>query len=389
MILKAVKYRLYPTDEQSVLIDKHIGACRFVYNLALETKQVAYASMQKNLSCFDLIKQIPELKTECEWLKEINSQSLQASVTNLDTAYTNFFKGQAEFPKFKSKRKSRQSFSVPQNIIIEDNMIIIPKFKKGIKAVTHRIIEGKTKGGTVSKNPTGKYFISILIETNEVTPIKPIIKAETTLGIDLGIKDFLTTSEGEKIANPRNLKKSLSKLKYTQRKFSKYKGQRTKKKLAILHEKVVNRRNDFLHKVSKKLISDNQTVAIENLNVKGMVQNHKLAQAIQDVSWGRFETFLNYKSEWYGSNIIQIGRFEPSSKTCNCGSINKELKLSDRFWTCQKCNATHDRDILAASNIKKFALRNYVSGTDTQNQGELPTLVGVLTLEAPSPLGKG
>ena len=199
----------------------------------------------------------------------------------------------------------------------------------------------------------------------------------------------MTTSEGETIANPRNLKKSLSKLKFVQRKYSRYKGQRTKKKIAILHEKVVNRRNDFLHKVSKKLISDNQTIAIENLNVKGMVKNHKLAQAIQDVSWGRFETFLNYKSEWYGSNIIQCGRFEPSSKMCNCGTINKELKLSDRSWTCKKCNETHDRDKLAAKNIKKFALRNYVSGTDTQNRNELPTLVGVLTYEAPLPLGEG
>ncbi len=384
MILKAVKYRLYPTDEQCILIDKHIGACRFVYNLALETKQVAYAS-QVNISVFDLKKQIPELKTECEWLKEINSQSLQQSVINLDTAYTKFFKGQAKFPKFKSKRKSRQSFSVPQKVIIEDNMIIIPKFKEGIKAVTHRNIEGKTKSATVSKTPTGKYFISILIETDAIVPVKPVITAENTIGIDLGIKDFLTTSESEVIANPRNLKKSIAKLKFVQRKYSKYKGQRAKKKLAILHEKVFNRRNDFLHKVSKKLIDDNQTIATENLNVKGMIQNHKLAQAISDVAWGRFEIFLNYKSDWYGSNILQIGRFEPSSKMCDCGEINKELKLSDRVWTCNKCGQTYDRDIQAANNIKKFALRNYVQGTGTKNRKKLPTLVGALTCEAVIP----
>jgi len=389
MILKAVKYRLYPSSEQCVLIDKHIGASRFVYNLALETKKNAYASAQVNLSCFDLIKQLPALKTECEWLKEINSQTLQGAITNMDTAFTNFFKGQAEFPKFKSKHKSRLSFSVPQNVIIEDNLIIIPKFKKGIKAVTHRTIEGKTKGATISKTPTGKYFISILIETDEVLPVKPIITADTTIGIDLGIKDFLTTSEGEVIANPRTLKKSLSKLKFVQRKYSKYKGQRTKKKLALIHEKVTNKRNDFLHKISKKLISDNQTIAIENLNVKGMIKNHKLAQAIQDVAWGKFEINLRYKSDWYGSNILQIGRFEPSSKMSDCGEINKELTLKDRIWTCKRCGQTYDRDIQAAKNIKKFALRNYVSGTDTKNRNELPTLVGVLTCEAPLPLGEG
>lgn len=382
MILKAVKYRLYPTKEQCVLIDKHIGACRFVYNLALETKQFAYAAKQINLSVFDLNKQLPELKTTCEWLKEINSQSLQQAISNLDTAYTNFFKGQAEFPKFKSKRKSRQSFQVPQNVIIEKEAIIIPKFKEEIKASIHRTFEGKTKGATISKSPTGKYFASVLIETGDVVPVKPIITAENTIGIDLGIKDFAITSTGEKFENPRNLKKSIAKLKYVQRKYSKNKGKRTKQKLAVLHEKVVNRRNDFLHKVTKKLISDNQTIAIENLNVKGMIQNHKLAQAIQDVSWGKFEILLNYKSEWYGSNIIQIGRFEPSSRLSDCGQINKELTLKDRVWTCKHCGQTYDRDIQAAKNIKKFALRNYVSGTDTKTRNELPTLVGVLTYEA-------
>jgi putative transposase len=384
MILKAIKYRLYPTAEQCVLINKHIGACRFVYNLALETKQVAYASMQKNLSCFDLNKQLPELKTACAWLKEINSQSLQQSIANLDTAYTNFFKGRAEFPVFKSKHKSTTAFQVPQGVIIGEKSISFPKFKEGIKAVIHRRFEGKTKSATVSVAPTGKYFISILIETDEIAPIKPVVTEETTIGIDLGIKDFLITSNGEKVENTRTLKKALSKLKFTQRKYSKYKGKRTKKKLALQHEKVVNRRNDFLHKVSKKLISDNQTIAIENLNVSGMIKNHKLAQAIQDVSWGRFETFLNYKSEWYGSNIIQIGRFEPSSKMSDCGEINKELTLKDRIWTCKRCGQIYDRDIQAAKNIKKFALRNYVQGTGTETRNELPTLVGVLTYEAPT-----
>ncbi|MEN9610687.1 MAG: hypothetical protein RLZZ628_1501, partial [Bacteroidota bacterium] len=321
MILKAVKYRLYPTEEQCVLIDKHIGACRFVYNLALETKQFAYAAKQVNLSCFDLVKQLPELKKECEWLKEINSQSLQQSISHLDTAFTSFFKGQAAFPKFKSKRKSKQSFKIPQNILVENDLLILPKFKEGIRVVVHRRFQGSLKQATITKTPTGKYFVSILVETLETKPPKATVTPEKTIGIDLGIKDFAVTSNGERIENPRRLKSVLGKLKFTQRKFSKYKGKRTKKKLALLHEKVSNQRRDFLHQITKKLVVENQTIALEDLNVKGMIQNHCLAQAIQDVSWGTFGVLLQYKAEWYGTNLLTIGRFEPSSKTSNCGYV--------------------------------------------------------------------
>lgn len=391
-MMKAVKYRLYPTEAQKVLLDKHIGSARFIYNLALETKQIAYARSQVNLSCFDLIKQLPELKKECEWLKEVNSQTLQQSITNLDTAFTNFFKGQAKFPRYKSKKRGNQSFNVPQNVILDfDNeKLIIPKFKKGIDVVFHRKLEGNIKQATISRTPTGKYFASVLVDTKDVNKPKTKITKETTIGVDLGIKDFLITSEGEVVSNPKFLKKKMDKLKYVQSKYSKNKGKRTRKKLAKLHEKVANQRLDFLHKVSTKLIRDNQTIALETLNIKGMVKNHNLAQSIADVSWGMFTQMLEYKAEWYGTNIIRIGTFEPSSKTCSCcGYINKELKLSDREWKCNGCGVVHDRDINAALNIKNFALRNYVSGTDTKNRNELPTLVGVLTYEAPSPLGKG
>jgi putative transposase len=387
MILKAVKYRLYPTEEQCVLIDKHIGSCRFVYNLALETKQYAYAAKQVNLSCFDLIKQLPELKKECEWLKEINSQSLQQAITHLDSAFTSFFKGQAAFPKFKSKRKCKQSFKIPQNIQIEGDLLKIPKFKEGIPVVVHRTFEGSFKQATITKTPTGKYFVSILVESLEKATPKREITSETTIGVDLGIKDFAVTSNGERIENPRSLKRVLAKLKFTQRKYSKHKGKRTQKKLAFMHEKVVNRRHDFLHKVTQKLVVENQTIALEDLNVKGMIQNHCLAQAIQDVSWGKFGILLQYKAEWYGTNIIPIGRFEPSSKMSDCGHIYKDLTLAERTWTCPRCGNEYDRDLQAAKNIKKFALRNYVSGTDTQIRNELPTLVGVLTCEAAIPLG--
>lgn len=386
-MFKAFKYRLYPSESQKELIAKHIGSNRFVYNLALETKITAYLGSKHNFSPFDLIKQLPELKKECGWLKEVNSQSLQQSIQNMDIAFKKFFKG-AGFPKFKSKHKGKQSFSIPQNVIVENNLLIIPKFKEGIDIALHREIKGTIKSATISVTPTGKYFVSILVDTNNEIPIKVPITESTTIGIDLGIKDFAITSDGEVFENPKHLKKTQSKLKYVQRKYSKHKGKRTKQRLALLHEKVVNKRKDFLHKTSTKLIRENQTIAIEDLAVNNMVKNHNLAQAINDASWSTFVSMLEYKADWYGKNILRIGRFAPSSKTCSCcGYINKELTLRDRKWTCPKCNSVLDRDVNAAINIKSFALKNHLSGEHTlKNQGKLPTLVGALTLEA-QPIG--
>ena len=382
-MFKAFKYRLYPSEPQKELIAKHIGASRFVYNLALETKNTAYLGSKHNFSPFDLIKQLPDLKKECEWLKEVNSQSLQQSIQNMDIAFKKFFKG-AGFPKFKSKHRGKQSFSIPQNVIVENNLLIIPKFKEGIEIVLHREIKGTIKSATISVTPTGKYFASILVDTNTEIPTKAPITESTTIGIDLGIKDFAITSDGEVFENPKNLRKAQSKLKYVQRKYSKNKGKRTKKRLVLIHEKIVNKRKDFLHKVSIKLIRENQTICLEDLAVSNMVKNHKLAQSISDVSWSTFVAMLEYKADWYGKNILRIGRFAPSSKTCSCcGYINKELALKDRSWTCPKCNSVLDRDVNAAINIKTFALKNKLSGEHTlKNQGKLPTLVGALTLEA-------
>jgi len=385
-MFKAFKYRIFPTEPQKELIAKHIGSSRFVYNLALETKNAAYISAKHNYSVFDLVKQLPELKEELPWLKEVNSQSLQQSIQNMDIAFKKFFKG-AGFPKFKSKR-DRQSFSIPQNVIVENNLLIIPKFKEGIKISLHRPTQGIVKSATISITPTGKYFVSILCDTNTEIPTKVPITESTTIGIDLGIKDFAITSEGEVFENPKYLRKAQSKLKYVQRKYSKHKGKRTKKKLAKLHEDVVNKRKDFLHKVSTKLIRENQTIALETLTVKNMVKNHNLAQAISDVSWSTFVSMLEYKADWYGKNILRIGQFAPSSKTCSkCGSINKELQLKDREWTCGSCSTVLDRDVNAAINIKSFALKNILSGEHTlKNQDELPRLLGVLTPEA-HPIG--
>jgi putative transposase len=387
-VLKAFKYRIMPTRAQAELINKHIGSCRFVYNLALETKQRSYAGNRVSLSCFDLAKQLPGLKEECAWLKEINSQSLQQSIINMDTAFTKFFKGQSNFPKFKRKN-ARQSFNVPQNVILEDGKLSLPKFKEGINIIQHRTISGEIRQATISRTPTGKYFASILVDNKKELPKKKAIKETTTVGVDLGIKSFLTTSVGATFDNPAFLKRSLSKLKYTQRRYSKYKGKRTKHKLTSIHEKVANQRKDFLHKTSTKLIRENQSIAIEDLNITGMIKGHKLARSISDAGWGEFVRQLEYKAEWHGKNIIRIGRFEPSSKTCSsCGNINKELTLQDREWTCKGCETVLDRDINAAINIKNFALKNHLSvGRRLKNRDELPTLVGALTPEAATPLG--
>lgn len=385
LMLKALKFRLFPNRAQAELINKHIGSCRFVYNLALETKQSAYAGNRINLSCFDLVKQLPDLKKECAWLKEVNSQSLQQSIVNLDTAFTKFFKGQTDFPNFK-KKTARQSFNVPQSVLIEDDKLITPKFIKGIDIILHRPIKGEIRQATISKTPTGKYFASILVDNKKELPIKRPIKEKTSVGVDLGIKTFLVTSDGQEFENPRFFKKSLSKLKYIQRKYSKKKGKRTKYRLQRLHEIVANQRKDFLHKTSSELIKNHDSICIEDLNIKGMLKNHKLAQAITDVSWGEFVRQLEYKAEWYGKNIIRIGRFDPSSKTCSvCGSINKELTLQVREWTCGGCKTVLDRDVNAAINIKNFALKNHLSvERRLKNRDELPTLVGVLTPEAHS-----
>lgn len=382
-MFKAYKYRIYPTNDQKVLIVKHIGSCRFVYNLSLETKTSTYAATKVNLSNFDLIKHLPELKTKFEWLKEVNSQSLQQSITNMDSAFKLFFKAQNAFPKFK-KKSDKGSFPVPQSVIVENDLLIIPKFKKGIKIVLHRKIKGIIKSATISKTPTDKYFASILVDTKTEIPKKVPIIESTTVGIDLGIKSFLVASSGIVFENEKHLSKAQSKLKYLSRKFSKYKGKQTKHSLTLAHEKVLNKRRDFLHKTSSELIKNHDSICIEDLNVSGMLKNHCLAQAITDVSWGMFVTMLEYKAEWYGKNILQIGRFDPSSKTCSvCGTINRELTLKVRKWTCKCCNTVLDRDVNASINIKNFALKNHLSEEHTlKNWNELLPLGEVLTSKA-------
>jgi len=366
-MLKAFKYRLYPTLDQETLLAKHFGTTRLVYNLALECKITAYKSNHVNLSRFDLQKQLVDLKNEFPWMKEINSQSLQVSLLNLDNAYKRFFKTKEGFPKFK-KKSSRNSFGVPQNIKIEKSKIYIPKFLEGIDFIQDRPIKGIIKSATVSKTPTNKYFISILCETGEAIPDKKLIKSSTSIGVDLGLKDFAVLSDGTKISNPKFLISNEKTIKHLQKELSRKtkwsnRYNKARLKLARKHEETTNKRNDFLHKLSTEITNQYDTICVEDLNINGMIKNHKLSKAISDVSWSSFISMLAYKSEWKGKNLIKIGRFDPSSKTCNsCGYIKHDLKLTDRVWICPVCGEIHDRDINAAINIKNIALKNLLVG---------------------------
>ena len=359
-ILKTYKFRLEPTKDQIPLLNQHIGHCRFLYNHFLAKNIEKYSNEKKFIFNNETSKSLTALKKEeeYEWLKQVNSQSLQGSLAHLDTALKRFFKKISSFPKF-HKKSFGGSFSIPQHLRVEGSEVLIPKFKEGISFVKHREIHGEIRSATVSKTPTNKFFISILTKQN----FEELPENEFEVGIDLGIKDFATTSDAETIENPKFLKKSLKKLKFLQRQLAKTLFKNRKRvvrrlKVATQHEKITNHRNDFLHKLSSRLINENQAICLEDLNVKGMVKNHKLAQAIQDVSWSKFVDMLKYKAAWYGRDIVFIDRFFPSSKLCSqCGEKKIDLTLADREWICSSCGALHHRDYNAALNIRNEGLR--------------------------------
>lgn len=378
-MLKAFKYRLLPNKEQKVLLEKHFGCTRFVWNWALEKKTKSYQTDKTNLSRFDLQAELPKMKKQNDyaWLSEVGSLSIQSKLEDLDKAFTSFFRKKSNYPNFKSK-KNRQCFRVPQNtkVDFENGKVIIPKFLEGIKTRFDRTFDGDISSSYVSRTPTGKYYISILVEDGKELPKKPKVDGKTTIGIDLGLKHFATLNDGTKVENPKPLKWHLRKLQRQQKRLSKKtKGSNNRNKqrikVAKVHERINNIRKDFHHKLSHKLTHDSQvkTIVMETLSVKDMLKNipyderdetrkqeaarHK---AISDSGWISFQNILRYKCDWYGKNFIQIGRYEPSSKLCSCGYINYELKLSDRNWTCPSCKTSHDRDILAANNIKSIGL---------------------------------
>ena len=367
-MLRAYKYRIYPTGEQKALFAKTFGCCRFVYNWALKMKIEAYKQEKRTVPYKEIQERmVNDLKKENNWLAEVNSQSLLNSILNLDTAYKNFFRNThtAGFPRFKS-RKDRQGFQCPQHCRVDfaNGTITIPK-AKDIPAVLHRKFKGVVKTVTVSMTPSGKYFVSVLVDTDiqELPATVPL--RDATLGIDLGIKSLAVCSDGRTFDNPKNLQKSLDRLKLLQKRLSrKQKGSANRGKARIrvarLQEYISNCRKDNLHKITYAFTHDSQvrTICMEDLNVKGMLHNHHLAMAVGDVSFGMFLTQLEYKCKWYGVNLIKIDRFAPSSKTCGkCGHVYKELKLSERSWTCPECATFHDRDFNAACNIKEFGLK--------------------------------
>ena len=359
-MIRAIKYELKPTKSQVQKLNQIFGNCRFVYNWALDKKIKAYQEEDIKLSCFDLMKELTQVKKkeEFEWLNLSGSQQLQQTISNLDNAFTNFFKAKKGFPKFK-KKQNRQSFRIPQNVKAdyENFKFFIPKIG-WVKFYKDKEIKGAIKFATVSKTPTNRYFVSITFETIE----KPKY-GKGAVGVDLGIKYLAITSGGEIFENQKYLKQNLKKLRVEQRslqrKFKKGAKEQSKNyqkqrfKVAKLHGKTANQRKDLLHKVTTYLATTYETVCIEDLNVSGMVKNHNLALAISDCGWGMFRQLLEYKVK----DLRVIGRFEPSSKLCNvCGDKNDNLKLSDRKWTCSNGHEL-DRDENAAINIKKFGLR--------------------------------
>ena len=382
-MLKSYKYKLKPNPEQIVLLNKHFGSIRFIYNFFLNERKVEYENNNQTLNYFDNSKSLTQLKKEEEysWLNQINSQSLQFSLKSLDGAYNNFFKKRGGFPKFKSKH-NKNSFCVPQATKIKNGKLFIPKFKEGIKIIQDRKFNGKIKQCTISKTPTNEYLVSILVETTHKK--KP--KTGKSVGIDLGIKDFVITSDGYKYKNNRYTKSYAKKLKENQQHLSrKTRGSgrynKQKLKVATIHKKIANSRMDNLHKVSTDLIGKYDTIMIEDLNVKGMIENHKLSKHIADVSWGKFIELLTYKAEWNEKEIVKVDRFFPSSKTCNhCGYINQNLNLNIREWTCPSCNKDLDRDLNAAKNILKEGNKIISSGTDDYRRGDKlrPVLIGTI-----------
>jgi putative transposase len=357
--MKTFKYRIYPNKETSLLLNAWFGQTRFVWNYYLNQRTVAYKETGKGLSYNANAKDLTQLKKQDEysWLKECPSQALQQQLKVLDSAFKDFFSRGKGYPRFKKRGFSNDTLHFPAGFKVDGKYLTIPKCKKPIKMKLSREIKGSIRSIKITKNKANQYFVSILTDY-EPTPMP---KIEKEIGIDVGLKDFVVTSDGLKIKMPHFIDKGYSKLKKLQRRLSKkQKGSANREKARLKVAKhqlhIANQRKDFLHKVSTKLINENQVIAIESLTVKGMIRNRKLSKSIANASWGEFSILLSYKATWYGRTIKTLDKFFPSSKMCNtCGYIKEDLKLSDRTITCKGCGTTYDRDINASKNILQFS----------------------------------
>lgn len=364
-MLKVVKVRLYPNPQQQQLLEQSFGNCRWLWNYCLNLMNQTYKQTGKGLSGYDVKKLIPQLKKEYEWLTLTYSQCLQQACLNLGVAFNNFFEGRAKYPRFKSKH-GKQSIQYPQNVKVADSHLTIPKIGD-VSATLHRAIEGKLKTVTISKNGSNQYFAAILFDDGKDKPhLSTVGKA---IGIDLGLTHFAVTSDGSKFNNPRLLNKHESNLKLKQQQLSRKQKDsnnrnKARSRVARVTLKITNCREDFLHKLSRRIVNESQVIVVENLNVKGMMQNHCLAKSIHQVGWRMFCTMLKYKSQAQGKVYQEVDRFFPNSKTCHvCLNQVGSLPLDVRHWTCEHCQTKHDRDINAAINLRDEGLRILTSGT--------------------------
>ena len=364
-MLKAVKLRLYPTSEQASSLRFQFGASRWVYNRGLEWRKKSWEENRESVSLRTMLDELVVLKREheTEWLKGADSQVLQQSLMHLDHAFRRFFRQQGGYPRFKN-RHARQSVSYPQRVkLVGSNRLRLPKVGD-VKVVVHRALIGKIKTVTVSLSRTGKYFASVLLDDGKAPPTPPQeIRESEVIGVDLGIAQLITDSNGNKTPHPHVLARCRSNLRRKQKSLSrKQKGSSNRAKarvqLAKVHERVAHVRKDIHHKISKHLIDENQAVCAETLDVRNMLRNRRLSRPIQDASWSTLVCMLAYKSEWYGKHFVQIDRWFPSSKTCSgCGMSPPSMDLGVRSWTCPECGTTHDRDVNAAINIKQEGIQ--------------------------------